>query len=175
MSAVLQLCSLHAAAAAPSGWFSVPGSPRCGAAPVAVPAVGRDGAALLQSLAFYRKHTERMLHRYLYASMLVGRAPSILNEPLNRGLVSSRPVRSFEDAVIFVLDMESCLAKLQPLDRLILAKIVLQEYTHSETALLLRIGDRVLEARLGLALDRLTQVLLDARLLMLPAEGKKRK
>lgn len=109
-----------------------------------------------------------MLRRYLYASMLVGRAPSILNEPLNRGLVSSRPVRSFEDAVIFVLDMENCLAQLQPLDRLILAKVVLQEYTHSETALLLRIGDRLLEARLGMALDRLTQLLLDARLLILP-------
>lgn len=27
------------------------------------------------ALAFYRKHTERILRRYLYASMQVGRAP----------------------------------------------------------------------------------------------------
>ena len=37
------------------------------------------------SLAFYRKHTEKMLRRYLYASMLVGRAPAILGEPIGRG------------------------------------------------------------------------------------------
>jgi hypothetical protein len=36
------------------------------------------------SLAFYRKHTERMLRRYLYASMQVGRAPSILGDPVGR-------------------------------------------------------------------------------------------
>jgi hypothetical protein len=170
MSAALQLLDLHAAASSP--WFAVPAGPVRSQTPAS--AVAPDGAIVLQSLAFYRKHTERMLHRYLYASMLVGRAPYILNEPLNRGLVSSRPVRSFEDAVIFVLDMETCLAKLNPLDRLILAKIVLQEYTHEETALLLRIGDRVLEARLALALDRLTRVLLDARLLMLPSDSKTR-
>ncbi len=58
------------------------------------------------SLGFYRKHTESMLRRYLYASMQVGRAPSILGEPVGRGWVSSRPVRTFEDAVIFVLDVE---------------------------------------------------------------------
>lgn len=168
MSAALQLFDLHAAAAAPSAWFAAPAAAPCRAKPASAPPASRPVAPPLQSLAFYRKHTEKMLRRYLYASMLVGRAPSILNEPLNRGLVSSRPVRSFEDAVIFVLDMENCLAQLQPLDRLILAKVVLQEYTHSETALLLRIGDRLLEARLGMALDRLTQLLLDARLLILP-------
>ncbi len=69
------------------------------------------------SLAFYRKHTEKMLRRYLYASMQVGRAPSILGDPVGRGWVSSRPVRTFEDAVIFVLDVEKCLNQLGPLDR----------------------------------------------------------
>ena len=64
------------------------------------------------SLAFYRKHTESLLRRYLYASMQVGRAPSLLADSVGRGWVSSRPVRSFEDAVIFVLDVESCLSKL---------------------------------------------------------------
>ncbi|MFZ0396307.1 MAG: hypothetical protein WAL73_20865, partial [Terracidiphilus sp.] len=168
MSAALQIVDLHATAAAPAGWFAAPVAVHCGAEAVAIPAARRPGVAPLYSLAFYRKHTEKMLRRYLYASMLVGRAPAILNEPLNRGLVSSRPVRSFEDAVIFVLDMENCLGQLKPLDRLILGKIVLQEYTHGEAALLLGIGDRALENRLGQALDRLTQALLDTRLLMLP-------
>jgi hypothetical protein len=34
------------------------------------------------TLAFYRKHTEKMLRRYLYASMLVGRAPTLHGEPM---------------------------------------------------------------------------------------------
>jgi len=167
MSAALQLVDLHAAAAAPQQWYAVP--------VVLEPEVAEDPAPApprvppVCTLAFYRKHTERMLHRYLYASMLVGRAPYILQEPLNRGLVSSRPVRSFEDAVIFVLDMETSLARLDALDRLILGRVVLQEYTHSETALLLGIGTRAVESRLGHALDRLTRVLLEFRLLLLPS------
>ncbi len=41
------------------------------------------------TLAIYRKHTERMLRRYLYASMQVGRSPSILGDPVGRGWVST--------------------------------------------------------------------------------------
>jgi hypothetical protein len=55
---------------------------------------------------FFRKHTERMLRRYLYSSMQVCRSPSILGDSVGRGWVSSRRVRTFEDAVIFVLDVE---------------------------------------------------------------------
>ena len=56
--------------------------------------------------AFYRKHTERLLRRYLYASMQVGRSPDLLGASVGRGWVSSRRVRTFEDALIFVLDVE---------------------------------------------------------------------
>lgn len=124
--------------------------------------------APVRTLAFYRKHTEKLLLRYLYASMLVGRAPEILQDPLSRGWVSSRPVRSFEDAVIFVLDMEKCLARLGALDRMILSRVVLQSYTLSEAALLLRITERWIQARFSQALDQLTQILLDSKLLDLP-------
>src|SRR5450432_965306 len=89
------------------------------------------------TLAFYRKHTESMLRRYLYASMQVGRAPSVLGDSVGRGWVSSRPIRTFEDAVIFVLDVETCLNKLGSLDRQMLSRIVLQEYTQAEAAALL--------------------------------------
>lgn len=119
-------------------------------------------------MAFYRKHTEKMLRRYLYASMLVGRAPSILSEPVSRGWASSRPVRTFEDAVIFVLDIENCLKKLDALDRQILGKVVLQDYTQVETACLLGMSIRTMSVRFPQALDRLTRVLLDAELLVLP-------
>jgi hypothetical protein len=120
------------------------------------------------SLAFYRKHTENLLRRYLYASMQVGRAPSLLADSVGRGWVSSRPVRSFEDAVIFVLDVESCLSKLGCLDRMILSRVVLQEYTQVEAAALLGMGVRTIAYKLPRALDRLTELLLDAGLLVLP-------
>ncbi|MFP5206905.1 MAG: hypothetical protein ACLGSH_16255, partial [Acidobacteriota bacterium] len=56
-----------------------------------VPATqNRAGTAPAVSLAFYRKHTENLLRRYLYASMQVGRAPSILADPVGRGWASSR-------------------------------------------------------------------------------------
>ena len=66
--------------------------------------------------------------------MQVGRAPNILGDPIARGWCSSRPVRTFEDAVIFVLDVEKCLDQLGSLDRMMLSRIVLQEYTQAETA-----------------------------------------
>lgn len=120
------------------------------------------------SLGFYRKHTEKMLRRYLYASMQVGRAPSILGDPVGRGWVSSRPVRTFEDAVIFVLDVEKCLNELGPLDRRMLSRIVLQEYTQTETAALLGMSVRTVCYRYPKAVDRLTEKLLTAGILVIP-------
>lgn len=120
------------------------------------------------SVAFYRKHTERTLRRYLYASMQVGRAPAILGEPIARGWVSSRPVKTFEDAVIFVLDVEMCLNQLGSLDRQMLCRIAIQEYTQIETASLLGMSIRTVSYKFPQALDRLTEKLLEAGLLVLP-------
>jgi hypothetical protein len=125
-------------------------------------------ATPVTSVAFYRKHTENMLRRYLYASMQVGRAPSILGDPVGRGWASSRPVRTFEDAVIFVLDMEKCLDTLNSLDRQLLSRIVLQEYTHAEAATLIGMSVRAISYKLPDALDRLTEKLLASGLLVLP-------
>jgi DNA-directed RNA polymerase specialized sigma24 family protein len=120
------------------------------------------------SLAFYRKHTESLLRRYLYASMQVGRAPSILSDPVSRGWASSRPIRTFEDAVIFVLDIEKCLSRLSSLDREMLGRVVLQEYTQVEAASIIGMGVRTISYKFPLALDRLTEKLLEAGLLVLP-------
>lgn len=121
-----------------------------------------------RSLAFYRKHTENTLRRYLYASMQVGRTPSILGDPVGRGWASSRTVRTFEDALIFVLDVERCLGQLDPLDRLILSRIVLQDYTQAEVAGMLGVAPRTAGYKLGQALDRLTEKLLESDLLQIP-------
>jgi hypothetical protein len=120
------------------------------------------------SYAFYRKHTENLLRRYLYASMQVGRSPNLLGESVGRGWVSSRRVRTFEDALIFVLDVERCLDRLSKLDRQMITRIVLQEYTHAEAAVMIGISTRSIGNHLPLAIDRLTETLVEADLLALP-------
>ena len=121
----------------------------------------------LATWAFYRKHTERMLRQYLHASMQVGRSPELLDRSVGRGWVSSRKVKTFEDAVIFVLDMERCLTRMHRADRLLLERVVLQEYTYPEAAELMGLSLRVLARKVPAALDRLTELLVASRLLVL--------
>jgi hypothetical protein len=120
------------------------------------------------NLAFYRKHTGKFLRSYLYSSILVGRSPSIFTQQIIRGRASSRPVHTFEDCVIFVIDMEKALAQISALDRLLITRVVLQEYTLPETALLLNKSQRLIGLRLADALDRLTRILLDNGTLSIP-------
>jgi hypothetical protein len=138
------------------------------AAPEAKPAVKAPSTGPVISLGFYRKHTESLLRRYLYASMQVGRAPNILGDPVARGWCSSRPIRTFEDAVIFVLDVEKCLNQLGSLDRMMLSRIVLQEYTQAEAASLLGMAVRTISYKFPQAIDRLTEKLLESGLLVIP-------
>jgi hypothetical protein len=122
----------------------------------------------INTWAFYRKHTESLLRRYLYASTQVGRSPNLLGESVGRGWVSSRRVRTFEDALIFVLDVERCLKRLDLIDRQLITRRILQEYTHQESATLLGLTLRAVTARLPEAIDRLTEALVENDLLVLP-------
>jgi len=167
MSAALQLPKVWAVSLAQTAaWIERkesrakrPENARVSKAPAAEPA---------PNLGFYRKHTENLLRRYLYASTQVGRSPSILSEPIGRGWVSSHPVRSFEDAVIFVLDVERCLNRLSALDRQLLSRIVLQEYTREEAAAMLGMCVRSVSSKLAKSLDRLTEQFLTTGLLIIP-------
>jgi hypothetical protein len=170
MSAALQLPMVWAVSSPQRAWQSdsrtwqtEPAAP-----PAAKPVVKAPSAEPAVSLAFYRKHTESLLRRYLYASMQVGRAPSILGDPIARGWCSSRPIRTFEDAVIFVLDVEKCLNQLGSLDRMMLSRIILQEYTQAEAASLLGMAVRTVSYKFPRAIDRLTEKLLESGLLVIP-------
>ncbi len=168
MSAALQLPGFFGAQIKQAEWHERNKKPSTAAAIENIKTKEAEPEDLPISLAFYRKHTESMLRRYLYASMQVGRAPSILSEPIARGWASSRPVRTFEDAVIFVLDIEKCLDQMGQLDRKLISRIVLQEYTQPEAASLLGMSTRSVSYKFPQALDRLTQKLLDTGLLVLP-------
>lgn len=170
MSAALNLPMIWGASSpqgTPTGSFLVEDQTLC-AEPLSAQIEEANESVPPVSLAFYRRHTESMLRRYLYISMQVGRTPSILDDYVQRGWSSHRPVRTFEDAVIFVLDMERCLDKLGGLDRQMLSRIVLQEYTQAEAASLIGMSNRAIGYKFPQALDRLTEKLLASGLLVLP-------
>lgn len=167
MSAALQLPLVWGAGLADTAW-QIENREARGKQSASAKVAGAVETHPPANVAFYRRHTQSLLRRYLYASTQVGRAPSLLNSPVGRGWASSRPVRSFEDAVIFVLDVEGCLNRLGTVERQLLSRIVLQEYTQEETAVMLGMCTRTVSSKLGKALDRLTEQLLAAELLVIP-------
>lgn len=129
----------------------------------------RGGASLpATEVAFYRKYTEGMLRRYMYRSMEIGKVPSLLGDFSFRGRSSSRRGYSFEDSVIFVHDVERCLERLNSMERELVRRIALQEYTQGETAELLGVSLRTVVRRYADTLDRLTHVFLRLKLLQVP-------
>ena len=164
MSAALQISELWAGASL----HAIPREPAQEEQEPKAEAAPPQTTQPVRTLAFYRKHTEALLRRYLYASMLIGRAPSLLDHPVARGWATSRPIRTFEEAVNFVLDVERCLARLGALDRCLLSRIVVQEYTVTEASIMLRLSVNTVAIRLGIATDKLTRILLREGLLVLP-------
>jgi hypothetical protein len=116
-------------------------------------------------LAFYRKYTEALLRRYLRLSIQAGRVPSLLGRELFRGHVTSYKVHSFEDVVIFCFDVEKRLGRLTVMDQQLIKRIALQEYTQGEAAGMLGLSLRNCIRQYGYALDVLTEMFLEARML----------
>jgi DNA-directed RNA polymerase specialized sigma24 family protein len=113
-------------------------------------------------LWLYRDRTTALLQRYLRLAMEVGRLPSLLGREFFRSRVTSYHVSTFEDAVIFVHDIEKCLERLDAFSQKLIAKIVLQEYSQPETAGILGCALRTVERALPEALDQLSEIFLRA-------------
>ena len=116
-------------------------------------------------LAFYRKYTEGLLRRYMRLSMEAGRAPSLLGREMFRGKVTNYRVHGFDDVVIFVHDVETCLAKLDEGQQYLIKRIALQEYTYVETAGMMGLCVKTVTRRYARALDELTEIFLERKLL----------
>lgn len=113
----------------------------------------------------YRGRTVAMLRRYLRYSVETGRLPSIVGREFFRSKVSARTVVTFEDRVIFVIDMESCLNRLDEFSRQLLAHHILEEHDQEETARLLQCGIRTVRTYVPMALDLLSDILIEVGLL----------
>ena len=119
----------------------------------------------MPELRFYRKYTEGMLRRYLRLSMEKGRVPSLLGQEMFRGRVTTYKIRSFEDVVIFVHDVEMCLRRLTETEQDLLERIAIQEYTQGEAAGLLGMSLRTVVRKYAAAVDELTGHFLETGLL----------
>jgi hypothetical protein len=123
---------------------------------IAVPARDPDAP----EMRAYRSRTIGLLRRYFRMSIEIGRLPSILGREIFRARVTSYRMSTFEDIVIFTHDMERCLDRLDALSRLLIARMVFQEYTFEEAASILGCGLSTLKRNFPLAIDAFSDVLL---------------
>jgi len=113
----------------------------------------------------YRGQTVRLLRRYMRYSIETGRLPSILGREFFGSKVTAYTVVTFEDRVIFVHDMETCLGRLDEFSRQLIARRILQEHDQAETGKLLQCAERTVRTYLPVALNLLSDILLEAGML----------
>ena len=124
-----------------------------------------DSWEIERARRIYRGRTVAMLRRYMRYSIETGRLPSLLGREFFRAKVTSYTVVTFEDRVIFVHDMERCLEKLDEFSRQLIARHILQEHDQAATGHLLNCTERTVRTWVPIALDLLSEILLQVGLL----------
>ena len=110
--------------------------------------------------SIYRGNCIALLRRYFCMSVEIGRLPSILGRECFTTRTEDYHTHSFEDTVVFVIDVERCLDRLYLFDKELIACIILQEYSEDEAMKILHCSLRTIERRLPDALDFLTDAFL---------------
>lgn len=118
-----------------------------------------------EELPLYRGRTVALLRRYFRMSIDMGRLPSIVGREFFRARTTGYRVASFEDAVIFVHDMERCLEELDAFSQKLIARVTFQEFTQEEAAQQLGCARRTVLRRYAETLDQLAEMLLERELL----------
>ncbi len=126
---------------------------------------GRNRQSASANLSAYRSYTRALLRRYFRTAVDIGRLPSILGGLCFRARVSSYKLNTFEDAVIFVHDIERVFERIKRQSLEIIAGVILLDYSIPEAALRLGITVQRAERRYAAALDSLSAVLLEVGLL----------
>jgi hypothetical protein len=134
----------------------------------------RARAKPIRGLAFYRKHTLALLQRYIQISMAMGRTPSGLGRIAMQGRVSSYRLRTFEDGLTFVIDVEKCINQLDRISRKVVTHVALEDYTILETVSLIGESERTISRIFAAAIDRLTDLFLCFGLLEASVENLSR-
>ncbi len=111
-------------------------------------------------LSIYRDCTVLVLRRFFRLSVEVGRLPSLLGREIFPARTSRYVAHTFEDAVIFVHDVERCLEQLDEMSRQVIAYVILQDHSVEDAARLLRRRRETVSRQLPEALDLLTEMFL---------------
>jgi hypothetical protein len=125
-----------------------------------LPEAGQAVPGDRRELRGFRDHTTAIIRRYLRMSFEIGRMPSFLGREFFRARVTSYRMASFEDAIIFVHDVEAALESLNPFGKQLISLGVLQGYRHEETARILGCTLRAVQRRFPEAIDDATEVFL---------------
>jgi hypothetical protein len=118
-------------------------------------------------ISIYRGDCIALLRRYFCMSIEVGRLPSILGRECFTTRTEDYHTHSFEDTVLFVIDVERSLDLLYLFDKELIACIILQEYSEEEAVRILHCSLRTIERRLPHALDFLTETFLQNGILVI--------
>lgn len=121
--------------------------------------------AFAGELVACRPYTRALLRRYIRLAADLGRLPSILGGICFRPRYSGSRVRTFEDAVIFVHDVERAFDRVEAAHMEIIAGVILLDYSIPEVALRMGITVQRAERRYASAVDALSAVLLETGLL----------
>ena len=141
---------------------SFPVVPRLAALPMAEE---EEGWEYDPELVLYRVATLRLLRRYHRMAMGVGRMPSLMGGEVFRSKFRSPYAGGFENAVIFVHDVEKILSRLDAASQQVIVRVVLEEYTQEEAARLLGRSRRQVQRRYADAMDRLSEMFLEGGIL----------
>lgn len=116
--------------------------------------------------SYERMRTMALLHRFFRTALLLGRMPSLLGREIFRTRAQSQPATAFEDAVLFVCDVERCLRALEPGDQRLVAFCILEDRSEWEAARRLHRSQSDISRQLGRVLDLLHETF--CRLGLLP-------
>lgn len=116
-------------------------------------------------LWLYRRRTVELLRRFVRFSLETGRLPSIMGREFFRAKMTSYRAVTFEDRVIFVRDVETCLTRLAHSDQQLIARVILQEYSQEDAARILHCCRRTVQRRVPEVLDLLSEDFLRVGLL----------
>jgi hypothetical protein len=111
----------------------------------------------MTSAEYLRWRTAGLLLRYFRASLSLGRIPSLLGSDYScaRTRHRTRPQMAIEDVVLFLCDIERCLAEFSPRDRRLLAFCIFEHRTEWEAARAFRQAQSAVSRRLAELLDLL--------------------
>jgi hypothetical protein len=103
--------------------------------------------------SFERARTMALLHRFLRTALSIGRMPSLVGREIFRTRVHAHPPSAFEDSVLFVCDIEKCIAQLNPLEQRLIAYCILENRSEWEASRQFHASQGFISRHLGHALD----------------------